>query len=127
MIFFPLSLFSCYLASIFTLSLALSMPSLSLSPIIFLPLFSLSTTFFGAAAFYIFALLVPFLCLVCSLGANNRKVLYFAVNYSQQMVYLDFSSLILLYSSVTFSRAPQQLKTPTNTDELLSMLKFSSD
>lgn len=71
------------------------------------------------------------LCLVCLLGANNRKVFYFAVNYSQQIVYLDFSSLILLYSSITFIRAPQQLKTPTNTDELcsepLSMLKFSSD
>lgn len=67
LIFFSLSLFSCYLASIFTLSLALSTPSLSLS------LFSLSTTFFNAVAFYIFALLVPCLCLVCLPGATTEE------------------------------------------------------
>lgn len=75
LIFFSLPLFSCYLASIFTLSLAPSMPSLSLS------LFqSFSLSFLSVPhslpqqAFYIFALLIfPFLCFVRSLGANNKK------------------------------------------------------
>lgn len=88
LIFFSLPLFSCYLASIFTLSLALSTPSLSLS---LLSIFLFS--------FYIFALLViPFLCFVCSRSANNRGILYFPACCSQQIVYLDFSSLILLHS-----------------------------
>lgn len=99
LIFFSLSLFSCYLASIFTLSLALSLPSLSVSLLIFLPPVPLTTTFFGAAAFYIFALLVPFLCLVAHWVLTTEKVLYFAVHYSQHIVYLDFGSLILLSST----------------------------
>lgn len=78
LIFFSLSLFSCYLASIFTLSLAFLTPSLSLSLVICLPLFSLSATFFGAVAFYIFALLVPFLCLVCSL--QQRSSLFYCAS-----------------------------------------------
>lgn len=53
LIFFSLPLFSCYLASIFTLSLAPPMPSFTffLLGLSFLRLSSLSSTFFGAAGF----------------------------------------------------------------------------
>lgn len=67
LIFFSLPLFSCYLASIFTLSLALSTPSLSLS---LFSIFLLSPSFLSVPhslvrwAFYIFALLMfPFFVL----------------------------------------------------------------
>lgn len=93
LIFFSLPLFSSYLASIFTLSLAPSMPPLSLS---FFSIFLFSLL---PQAFYIFALLVvPFRSFVCSLSANNRGILYFVMRCSQQIVYLDSSGLVLMYS-----------------------------
>lgn len=113
LIFSALSLFFPYPVSIFTLSLALSSPFLSLSLLIFFhSLFSQFSTFFGVAAFYIFYL---FCCFVrfYSLGANNRGRFCSAVDYSPQIVYLDSGSLILRHSSVTVITAPQQSKMPT--------------
>lgn len=83
---------------------SLSLPFLSLSLLIFLSL--PLTTFFGVAAFYIFNL---FCCFVWfySLGANNRRCFSFAADYSQQIVYLDFGSLILWCFSVIVITTPQ--------------------
>ena len=90
---FLLPLFSCYLASIFTLSLALSTPSFSLSSQSFSLLSLIFHILCCGGHFYIFALLVPFLCFVCSLSANNKGLLcFFSVCSSQHIV--DFNSLI---------------------------------
>lgn len=84
------------------------------SVFLFSPLFSQFGILRSGRLFYIFALLVvPFLCLVCSLSANNRGILYFAVRSSQQIVYLDFSCLVLLLSRLTVVIPPQQLIIPS--------------
>lgn len=63
-------------------------------------------------------LVVSFLCFACLLSANNRGILYFAMRCPQQIVYLDFSSLVLLYSPVI--NPLQQLKIPPKYDGVLS-------
>lgn len=43
-------------------------------------------------------LVVSFLCFACLLSTNNRGILFFAMRCPQHIVYLDYSSHVLLYS-----------------------------
>lgn len=64
--------------------------------------FSLGPLCAGVFTSLLYSLFPLFVSLACSLSSDNKGIPYFAASCSQQIIYLDLSSLLLLYSPLLF-------------------------